>query len=111
MHRSPIAYQRRFIGVAMDIDTLASLALADRRLTDAGYPRGEIQKGGSVELQSAFLAADVCRRAAELVEAVRGRLDALRTAVDANALGIAQIQTADLQHRLALANARPAGRA
>ena len=30
---------------------------------------------------------------------------------EANALGIAQIQTGDLQHRLALANARPSGSA
>jgi hypothetical protein len=94
----------------MDIDTLASLAVADRHLTDLGYPRGtEIRKGGTVELQTALLAADVCRRAAELVEAVRGRLDALRAAVDANGAGIREIQACDATEKMRLAMARPAG--
>jgi hypothetical protein len=94
----------------MDIDQLAAVLLADQRLAALGYPRADgIAKSGSVELQTAFLAADVCRRAAELVEAVRGRLDALRAAVDANGAGIREIQACDATEKMRLAMARPAG--
>jgi hypothetical protein len=95
-----------------NLDQLAAVLRADQRLAELGYPRSDdVAKSGTLEARTMALAGDVFKRTAELVEAVNRRIGELHAAVDANAQGIAQIQTADLQHRLALANARPAGRA
>jgi hypothetical protein len=79
-------------------------------LAALGYPRADgIAKSGSVELQTAFLAADVCRRAAELVEAVQRRVGELQTALDANQVKIEDLHACDAAEKMRLAMARPEG--
>jgi hypothetical protein len=90
----------------MDIDQLAAVLLADHRLAALGFPRTDaIAKSGTLEARTMLLAADVCRRTAELVESVKRRVAAAEAALDANAAAFRELRAADLQY------ARPAGRA
>jgi hypothetical protein len=90
------------------LDRLIGLTEASGRLTARGYAPGVIAKGGSVESRTVSVAGDVVERATRLATDLLSKLDRLRERIDANAQGIAQIQTADLQRRLSLAMARPA---
>ena len=94
-----------------NIDHLAALALADRRLADSGYPRGEIRKGGSVELQAAFLAGDVVKRSMARCGDLVGKVEGLRTKLDATAAAIRSLQAADRANQLSALLARPRGNA
>ena len=59
-------------------------------------------------MRACFIRKDDIERATRLATDLLSKLDRLRERIDANAQGIAQIQTADLQRRLSLAMARPA---
>jgi hypothetical protein len=91
----------------MDLDRLASLAVADRRLTDLGHPRGVITKGGSIDLQAAALADDIAKRTMALCAALSGRIEGRRERIEANGEALAELAAADLANRISMMLSRP----